>query len=113
MAKIEILTGSSRRARTARREFTVVLLPVYEPAEPRVSNGKSKRRRLPDPTKPAGFQVTVPSLPGIVTFGRSGLKRWEWRATQSSAIWKVCKLTEKKFPAKTALRFESSEFLPK
>ncbi len=54
--------------------FTVVLLPVYETedSQTRVSQkGKSRRVRIPNPLKPIGFQVAVPSLPGLITFGRT------------------------------------------
>ena len=74
MARIRVWNGSSRRARGRGYEFTVVLLPVYESADSTfgiASKGRSRRHRVSNPPKLAGFQATVPSLPGLLTFGRT------------------------------------------
>jgi predicted RNase H-like HicB family nuclease len=52
----------------------MILLPVYEipdPSEQHTKKGNGARPRLRNPIKPSGYQVTVPSLPGLITFGRT------------------------------------------
>jgi len=74
MPRIRIWNGGNRRARARENEFTVVLLPVYESADSTsqfTSKGRSQRLRISNPLKLRGFQVTVPSLPGLITFGRT------------------------------------------
>jgi antitoxin HicB len=74
MARIRIWNGGARASRAPGHEFTILLLPVYETenlATRASSKGKSGRIRLPNPLKLAGFHVTVPSLPGLITFGRT------------------------------------------
>jgi predicted RNase H-like HicB family nuclease len=54
--------------------FTVVLLPVFDgvsEAGTLTPKANGKRSRAKNAARPSGFQVTVPSLPGVVTFGRS------------------------------------------
>jgi antitoxin HicB len=74
MARIEILTDGGRKGRSKVYEFTITLLPVYnvDESEGRVSQkGNTKRLRLSNPIDILGYQVTVPSLPGVITFGRT------------------------------------------
>jgi len=74
MARVRIWNGGTGASRAAGYEFTILLLPVYrtENSATRISSkGKSRRIRISNPLKPIGFQVTVPSLPGLITFGRT------------------------------------------
>lgn len=58
-----------------RYEFTVVLLPVFDEGDSlHKSPGKSAAPKKP--LRPSGYQVTVPSLPGLVTFGRTQSEAW-------------------------------------
>jgi predicted RNase H-like HicB family nuclease len=53
----------------------VVVLPIYEINErlsPRRKGRQSKALRRSNPIgSPAGYQFTVPALPGLITFGRT------------------------------------------
>jgi predicted RNase H-like HicB family nuclease len=52
------------------REYSFTV--VFEPLTPitTVRRGGKKVRRVPNPSYP-GYQVTVPILPGLVTYGRT------------------------------------------
>jgi antitoxin HicB len=74
MSQIRIWGGSSRKTKTREYEFEMVLLPIYGTDEQsgRVTKKKNGRRMpMRNPMKPSGYQVTVPSLPGLITFGRT------------------------------------------
>jgi len=71
MSQARIWSGSSRKAKTRKYEFEIVLLPIYEIGEQSEHLAKKRdggRARL---GKPRGYQVTVPSLPGLITFGHT------------------------------------------
>ena len=70
MARTRAANGNHRKAAVGRYEFTVVLLPTFDEGE-----GASMVPRKP--LRPSGYQVTVPSLPGLVTFGRTRSEAWE------------------------------------
>jgi predicted RNase H-like HicB family nuclease len=65
MSKLRAANGNGRRRHFYR--FTVVLTPVSEQPAP-VRRGSKLIRRVKNPT---GYQVTVPMLPGVITYGRS------------------------------------------
>jgi predicted RNase H-like HicB family nuclease len=67
MSRIRTLTGNGREHRRRVFDFTVVLLPV---ADELPSQGKSKAQKS-TLAKPSGYQVTVPLLPGVITYGRT------------------------------------------
>ena len=74
MSQARIWGGSSRKAKTRKYEFEIVLLPIYEIGEQPEHLAKKRnggRARIGNPAKPRGYQVTVPSLPGLITFGRT------------------------------------------
>jgi len=65
MAKTRIANVNVHRPRS--HDFAVVLTPVFEP-----SGEVGQRRKSARPLKsPSGFQVTVPLLPGVITYGRN------------------------------------------
>jgi len=67
MSRIRSVTGNGREHRRRVFDFTVILLPI---ADELVSHGKSKARKS-TAANPSGYQVTVPLLPGIITYGRT------------------------------------------
>jgi predicted RNase H-like HicB family nuclease len=75
MARARATNGNHRKSAFGRYEFTVVLLPVFDELE---SVAKPSGAAMPPrkPLRPSGYQVTVPSLPGLVTFGRNRSEAW-------------------------------------
>ncbi len=67
MSRIRTSTGNGRGHRRRVFDFTVILLPV---ADELVPQEKPKARKSAG-TSPAGYQVTVPLLPGVITYGRT------------------------------------------
>jgi predicted RNase H-like HicB family nuclease len=52
--------------------FTVFFEPIVESPRPLGRNGrKVSRSRAAGPSREAGYQVTVPLLPGLITYGRT------------------------------------------
>jgi predicted RNase H-like HicB family nuclease len=75
MARTRTTNGNHRKSAFGRYEFTVVLLPVFDDGETLdKSSGTSTLPRKP--LRPSGYQVTVPSLPGLITFGRTRSEAW-------------------------------------
>lgn len=66
MAKIRDAKHNGRPVRSREYDFTVVLTPVPNELSP--EGGKAKASAAAK--KLQGYQVTVPLLPGIVTYGR-------------------------------------------
>jgi predicted RNase H-like HicB family nuclease len=74
MARVRGTNGNHRKSAFGRYEFTVVLLPVFDEVE---AIEKSAGAGVPrKPVRPSGYQVTVPSLPGLITFGRTRSEAW-------------------------------------
>lgn len=67
MSRIRNVTGNGREHRRRVFDFTVMLLPV---ADELASQGKPKARKSA-PAISSGYQVTVPLLPGVITYGRT------------------------------------------
>lgn len=65
MSKVRVADGNGRRRHSY--DFTVVLTPVSEQS-PSERRGKKLIRRVKVST---GYQVTVPILPGVITYGRN------------------------------------------
>jgi predicted RNase H-like HicB family nuclease len=65
MAKLRVANGNGHRRRSHSYDFTVVLTPVSEPGV----QGRAKARR--QAKNLSGYQVTVPMLPGVITYGRN------------------------------------------
>lgn|SRR5487761_199031 len=69
MSRIRVYGGNGHERRRRVFDFTVVLIPTGE--ELPSSRGRKKTpQRLRNPHEP-GFQVTVPLLPGVITYGRT------------------------------------------
>jgi predicted RNase H-like HicB family nuclease len=69
MARIGISGANGHKRQRNVFDFTVILMPVPEEASPeRLSKRRRLRARNPLAT---GYQITVPLLPGIVTYGRT------------------------------------------
>jgi predicted RNase H-like HicB family nuclease len=66
MANDRVARSKNGRRHPRAYDFTVVLTPVSHELRPTVRDGKTVRRMK----NPPGYQVTVPLLPGIVTYGR-------------------------------------------
>lgn len=69
MPRIRIWNGNGHKRRSRVFDFTVVLMPVPQ-EEPAPRGSKSRRTRFRNPIH-AGYQVTVPLLPGLITYGRT------------------------------------------
>ena len=69
MAGIRIPGANGHKRQRSVFDFTVILMPVpaEAPSEPRSKGRKLQARN----SLTAGYQVTVPMLPGIVTYGRT------------------------------------------
>lgn len=68
MPRVRIYGGNGDGHRRRVFNFTVVLIPVA-PDVP--DSGAKKRNRRPRSPSKSGFQVTVPLLPGVITYGRT------------------------------------------
>jgi antitoxin HicB len=68
MAKVSIREETSQQIAARNYSFTVVFEPVGSGRAPS-SNGSRKDRRKKE--EASGYQVTVPLLPGLITFGRT------------------------------------------
>ena len=75
MAKRIRINGAKRKKREPQDlTFTVIYLPVDQGDRSSVSPGKTAKRDAAlrkNPDSQTGYQVTVPLLPGLVTFGRT------------------------------------------
>jgi predicted RNase H-like HicB family nuclease len=69
MARVRIIGGNGHKRRNRVFDFTVILMPVREDAPP-ARGSKERVPRAKNPTK-TGYQVTVPLLPGVITYGRN------------------------------------------
>jgi predicted RNase H-like HicB family nuclease len=67
MSRIRTLTGNGRERRRRVFDFTVILLPVAD--ELPSQEGSKPRKRTS--ANSSGYQVTVPLLPGVITYGRT------------------------------------------
>jgi predicted RNase H-like HicB family nuclease len=73
MARAQATNGNHRKSAFGRYEFTVVLLPVFDESQSSATLPEARPRK---PARPSGYQVTVPSLPGLITFGRTRTEAW-------------------------------------
>src|SRR5271170_3397832 len=67
MVRIRTSTGNGREHRRRVFDFTVILLPVAVEL-PSQERSKPRKRTSADSF---GYQVTVPMLPGVITYGRT------------------------------------------
>ena len=68
MARVSIREKASHRIAAHNYSFTVVYEPVQSDS-PNPGNGDSSSRG--ERRKASGYRVTVPLLPGLITFGRT------------------------------------------
>jgi predicted RNase H-like HicB family nuclease len=76
MGLIRISNGNGKKSQARDYRFTVVVLPVYEidadnVTPERKAGSRKKVLRRGNPTQPSGYQITVPLLPGLITYGRT------------------------------------------
>jgi predicted RNase H-like HicB family nuclease len=67
MSRLRSLTGNGREHRRRVFDFTVILLPVADelPSQRKLQARKSAQ------ANPSGYQVTVPLLPRVISYGRT------------------------------------------
>jgi len=70
MARIRISGANGHKRERSVFDFTVILMPVPEEASSPEPVSKRRRLRAKNPLT-SGYQVSVPLLPGIVTYGRT------------------------------------------
>jgi len=68
MARVPIRESASQQIAARNYSFTVVFEPVASAHEP-LGNGARKSRG--NKQNVSGYQVTVPLLPGLITYGRT------------------------------------------
>src|SRR5574340_934198 len=66
MARVSIRENSSQEIASRKYSFSV----IFEPVERNSSSSGSRKGRGPK-SEGAGYQVTVPLLPGLITYGRT------------------------------------------
>lgn len=71
MARIALHESTSQRLASRSYRFTVVFQPLACEIQSAKSNGRSHSRKLPKNSTARGYQVTVPLLPGLITYGRT------------------------------------------
>ena len=74
MARIRIWNGTQAQSKSRDFTYTVVYLPVGPPRKTNAvgrRRGPGRRARLKNFPERTGYQVTVPLLPGLITYGRT------------------------------------------
>jgi predicted RNase H-like HicB family nuclease len=71
MARIALREATTQRLASHSYRFTVIFQPLVGEIQSAKSNGQSHSRRRPKDSFERGFQVTVPLLPGLITYGRT------------------------------------------
>ncbi|MGB2621380.1 MAG: type II toxin-antitoxin system HicB family antitoxin [Candidatus Acidiferrum sp.] len=71
MARIAVRETTTQRLASRSYRFTVIFQPLAGEIPSSKRNGRSHARRLPEDSAERGYQVTVPLLPGLVTYGRT------------------------------------------
>src|SRR5579859_7794778 len=71
MGRIALHEATTQRLASRSYRFTVVFQPLAGEIQPAKSNGKSLSRRRSKGSAERGYQVTVPMLPGLITYGRT------------------------------------------
>jgi len=70
MARLAFREGTTQRIAARSYHFTVVFQQVVVEANPD-SGGRSRRTVKSKSSGNGGYQVTVPMLPGLITYGRT------------------------------------------
>jgi predicted RNase H-like HicB family nuclease len=71
MGRIALREATTQRVASRSYRFTVIFQPLAGEIQSAKSNGQSHLRRRPQDSVEGGYQVTVPMLPGLVTYGRT------------------------------------------
>jgi antitoxin HicB len=83
MGRIRLWNSNGTKKPSPDYEFTVVLLPVFDthaPIKSKAKLQKNSQTRLRNPHAPTGYQVSVPALPGVITYGRTKEEAWTMAA---------------------------------
>jgi predicted RNase H-like HicB family nuclease len=68
MARVSIREKASQQIASRNYSFTVVFEPVRSGP---TATGNGSRKGRGNKPEPSGYQVTVPLLPGLITYGRT------------------------------------------
>jgi antitoxin HicB len=71
MVRIALHEATTQRMASRSYSFTVIFQPLAGEIRSAKSNGQSHSRKLPKNSAERGYQVTVPLLPGLITYGRT------------------------------------------
>ena len=71
MARIALHEATTQRLASRSYRFTVVFQPLADEIQSAKSNGRLHSRRRSKNSAERGYQVTVPMLPGLITYGRT------------------------------------------
>lgn len=71
MARIALHEATTQQLASRSYRFTVIFQPLAGEIRSPKSNGQSRSRRRSKASAERGYQVTVPLLPGLVTYGRT------------------------------------------
>jgi predicted RNase H-like HicB family nuclease len=71
MPRMALHESTSHRLASRSYRFTVIFQPVAGDIRSAKGNGQSHSRRRSKDASERGYQVTVPLLPGLVTYGRT------------------------------------------
>jgi predicted RNase H-like HicB family nuclease len=71
MARIALHEATTQQLASRSYRFTVIFQPLAGEIRSAKSNGQSLSRRRSKGSAERGYQVTVPLLPGLTTYGRT------------------------------------------
>lgn len=71
MARISLREVTTQRLASRSYRFTVIFQPLAGEIQSAKRNSQSQSGRLSKASADRGYQVTVPLLPGLVTYGRT------------------------------------------
>ena len=80
MARISLREATTHRLESRSYRFTVIFQPLAGEMRPAKSNGQSLSLKRSKGSAEGGYQVTVPLLPGLVTYGRTLVEAREMAA---------------------------------
>ncbi|MHB8501865.1 MAG: type II toxin-antitoxin system HicB family antitoxin [Candidatus Acidiferrales bacterium] len=71
MARVAIHEATTQRLASRSYRFTVIFQPLAGGIQSAKGNGQAHSRRRSKSDSAHGYQVTVPLLPGLITYGRT------------------------------------------
>jgi antitoxin HicB len=71
MARMALREATTQRLASRSYRFTVIFQPLLGEIHSAKSNGQSHSRKRSEGPTGRGYQVTVPLLPGLITYGRT------------------------------------------